>query len=192
MAQLIVSSLMSLDGYCAGPGGALDRLPMDAAFDAHNLELMRKAGTLLFGPTSFAMFRAFWPQVKPQDTQVSPAVREIARLMPAVGKLVVSDTLVLDGAGPWPEAEVVRRAQALARIRALKSSATRDLVIYGSPVLASDLLAQGLVDELYLLMGPVVLGTGVPTLRQGLPAPLKLLGASRLEGSDTVRLHYAA
>jgi dihydrofolate reductase len=191
MAQLIVSTLTSLDGYCAGSGGALDGLPMDDAFDAHNLDLMRRAGTLLFGPTSFAMFRAFWPKVDPLASDFSPAVREIARLMPLVGKLVVSDTLQLDTAGPWEETEVVRRAQALARIRELKAGASRDLVIYGSPVLASDLLAQGLVDELCLLVGHVVLGAGVRTLQQGLSAQLRLLDASRLEGSDTVRLRYA-
>ena len=191
MAKLIVSTLVSLDGYCAGPGGALERLPMDAAFDAHNLALMRRAGTLLFGPTTFAMFRAFWPQVDPQDAQVLPAVAEIARLMPAVGKWVVSDTLVRNDAEPWHETEVLRRAQAHARIRALKAGMGGDLLIYGSPVLASDLLAHGLVDELHLLMGHVVLGAGVPALQQGLPAPLKLLGTRRLDGSDTVHLHYA-
>ena len=35
MAKLVVSILSSLDGYCAGPGGALAELPMDAAFSAH-------------------------------------------------------------------------------------------------------------------------------------------------------------
>lgn len=191
MAKLIISTLCSLDGYCAGPGGVLDALPMDAAFDAHNLELMRHAGTVLFGANTFALFRDFWPQQNPQDPELSPAVREIARLIAAMDKLVVSDGLTPAEAGPWQEAEIVRRAQAPARIQALKASAARDLLIYGSPLLASDLLARGLVDELNLLIGPALLGAGLPALRQGLPAPLRLLDARRLDGSDTVRLRYA-
>lgn len=189
MAKLIISTLCSLDGYCAGPGGVLDALPMDAAFDAHNLKLMRHAGTLLFGATTFALFRDFWPQLNPLEA--SPAVREIGRLMAPMDKLVVSDGLTPADAGPWQETEVVRRAQAHARIQALKTSAARDLLIYGSPRLASDLLAQGLVDELNLLIGPVLLGEGLPALRTGLPAPLRLLDARRLDGSDTLRLRYA-
>lgn len=191
MAKLIISTLCSLDGYCAGPGGGLDALPLDAAFDAHNLELMRHAGTLLFGARTFALFRDFWPQQNPQDPGLSPTVREIARLIAPMGKLVVSDGLAPVDAGPWQETEIVRRVQAQARIQALKASAARDLLIYGSPLLASDLLARGLVDELNLLIGPVVLGEGLPALRTGLPAPLRLLDARRLDGSDTMRLRYA-
>ncbi|MCU7374596.1 dihydrofolate reductase family protein [Paucibacter sp. O1-1] len=191
MAKLIISTLCSLDGYCAGPGGVLDALPMDAAFDTHNLELMRHAGTLLFGATTFALFRDFWPQQSPQDPELSPAVREIARLIAPMGKLVVSDGLAPEDARPWHETEIVRRAQAHARIQALKASAAQDLLIYGSPLLASELLAQGLVDELNLLIGPVLLGEGLPALRTGLPAPLRLLDARRLDGSDTLRLRYA-
>ncbi len=191
MAKLIISTLCSLDGYCAGPGGVLDALPMDAAFDAHNLELMRHAGTLLFGATTFGLFRDFWPQQNPQNPALSAAVREIARLIAPMQKLVVSDGLAPADAGPWQEAKIVRRAHAQARIQALKASAARDLLIYGSPLLASDLLAQGLVDELNLLIGPVLLGAGLPALRKGLPAPLRLLDARRLDGSDTMRLRYA-
>jgi len=44
MAQLIVSQLISLDGYCAGPGGNPGVLAMDAAFNAYNLKRLRAAG----------------------------------------------------------------------------------------------------------------------------------------------------
>lgn len=191
MAKLIVSTLVSLDGYCAGPGGTLGGLPMDAAFDSHNLERLRSADTLLFGRTTFMMFQAFWPKVGQDDGTFSPTVREIARLIADVGKLVVSDTLVLDRAGPWGEAEPVRRAEAHARIRQLKAGSGRDLLIYGSPVLAGDLLAHGLVDELHLLEGHVLLGEGVRVFEPGVAASLTLIDARRLDGSDTVRLHYA-
>jgi len=191
MAKLVVSTLVSLDGHCAGAGGNLAAMPMDAAFDAHNLELMRSAGTLLFGRTTFCMFRSFWPNVAPDDEAVPPTVREIARLVAAAGKLVVSDTLAPDPAGPWAEAEHVRRGDAHARIRQLRARQDRDLLIYGSPVLASDLLAHGLVDELHLLMGNVVLGEGVPALQKAAARPLRLVGQQRLDGSDTVHLHYA-
>lgn len=191
MARLVISTLVSLDGFCAGPGGRLDGLPMDGAFDTHNLALMHSAGTLLFGRTTFGMFRSFWPNVAADDEAMSSTVREIARLVAVAGKLVVSDTLAPEPTGPWPEAEHVRRADAHARLRALKARPGADLLIYGSPVLASDLLAHGLADELHLLLAPVVLGEGVPAFQAPLPQPFRLLSQQRLEGSDTIHVHYA-
>lgn len=190
MAQLVFSNLISLDGYCAGPGGDLGRLPMDAVFDQHNVELLRSAGALLFGRVTFGMFQAFWPQVQ-QDPSAAPVLAEIAALTARIDKFVVSDTLRLPADAPWGEAEVVRRAQAPARIRALKAGARRDLLAFGSHLLMNDLLTQGLVDEVRLLVGNVVLGQGVRTFETGLPTALALIEARRLEGSDIVLLRYA-
>jgi dihydrofolate reductase len=190
MAKLIFSNLISLDGYCAGPGGDLSRLPMGPAFDEHNVELLRSAGTLLFGRITFGMFQAFWPQVQ-KDPSARAVLTEIAALTAKVHKLVVSGTLSLSADEPWGDTEVVRRAQAHARIGALKASAQRDLLAYGSHVLMNDLLRQGLVDEVRLLIGNVVLGEGVRTFEAGLTAPFVLIEEKRLAGSDLVMLRYA-
>jgi dihydrofolate reductase len=190
MAKLVFSNLISLDGYCAGPGGDLGRLPMGTVFDDHNLELLREAGTLLFGRITFGMFQGYWPRVR-KDPSAGPAQAEIADPTGRIHKLVVSDTLSLPADAPWGDAEVVRRAQAHARIRALKTSTGRDLLAYGSHVLMNDLLVHGLVDELRLLVGNVVLGEGVRTFETGLRAPLTLIEERRLAVSDIVLLRYA-
>lgn len=190
MAKLIVSNLVSLDGYCAGPGGNLGVLPMDAAFNAYNAERLRSAGTLLLGRTTFSMFSAYWPMVA-DDASASPVLRETARLNAAMNKVVVSDTVRLDAAAPWGNAEVVVRRQAHARIAKIKAGTQRDVLVFGSHVLWNDLLAHGLIDELHLLMGPVVLGGGVRAFEQGFAAPLRLTVERRLPGSDTVLLQYS-
>jgi dihydrofolate reductase len=190
MAKLIVSNLVSLDGYCAGPGGRLDALPMDGAFNEYNAERLRSAGTLLFGRTTFSMFSAYWPTVA-DDAGTPPLLREIARLNEAMNKVVVSDTIRLDDAPPpWCDAEVVVRRQAHARIAQLKASTQRDVLVFGSHVLWNDLLAHGLVDELHLLTGAVVLGDGVRAFELGFAGPLRLAAERRLAGSDTVLLQY--
>ena len=53
MRQVIVSNIMSLDGYYEGPGRNVMVLNMDEAFDAYNLERIRAAGTVLLGRSSF-------------------------------------------------------------------------------------------------------------------------------------------
>lgn len=189
MAKLIVSNLISLDGYCAGPHGNPAVLPMDAAFDAYNAERLRCAGTLLFGRLTFSMFSGYWPAVG-KDPAARPVLQEIARLNGALPKVVVSDTLQLDPTAPWGDSQVVRRAQAHARIAQIKQGSERDLLVFGSHVLWNDLLAQGLVDELHLLVGAVVLGAGVRAFERAIEAPLRLISQRRLEGSDTVLLQY--
>lgn len=189
MSKLIVSILSSLDGYCAGPGGTLAGLPMDAAFDVHNLDRMRHAGTLLFGATTFPMFEGYWPKVD-RGPGSDPVQREIAERVAAARKVLVSDHLRVRPDSPWADTEVVSRAQARTRIGQLKATPGPDLLIYGSHQLYNGLLAHGLVDELHLLMGNVLLGEGVPTFEPGLAQHWKLRGQSRLPGSDTVALHY--
>ena len=189
MAKLIVSILSSLDGYCAGPGGTLAGLPMDAAFGIHNLDCMRRAGTLLFGATTFPMFEAYWPNVD-RGPGSEPVQREIAERVAAARKLLVSDSLGVRPDSPWADTEVIRRAQARARIAQLKAAPGPDLLIFGSHLLYNGLLAHGLVDELHLLVGNVLLGEGVPTFEPGLAQRWLLLDQRRLPGSDTVALHY--
>jgi len=189
MAKLIVSILSSLDGYCAGPGGTLAGLPMDAAFGIHNLDCMRRAGTLLFGATTFPMFEAYWPNVD-RGAGSDPVQREIAERVAAAHKLLVSDRLGVRPDSPWAGTEVIPRAQAQARIAQLRAAPGPDLLIYGSHLLYNGLLAHGLVDELHLLVGNVLLGEGVPTFEPGLAQRWVLLDQRRLPRSDTVALHY--
>ncbi len=187
MAKLVVSILSSLDNYCAGPGGRLDGLPMGPAFGVHNLDLMRSAGTLLFGAVTYPMFEGYWPNV---DRGGDPVQGEIAERCDTSRKLIVSDRLVVAQSSPWADAEVVSRSRAHRRIAELKAEAGDDLLIFGSTVLFNDLLRHGLVDELHLLVGNVVLGGGVPTFQPGVTAPFRLLGQRRLPGSDIAALHY--
>ncbi|WP_425260978.1 dihydrofolate reductase family protein [Rubrivivax sp. RP6-9] len=190
MNKLVFSTLVSLDGYCAGPGGDLGGLPMGTAFDDHNLGLLRTAGTLIFGRVTFSLFQGFWPAVR-EDASAGPVLAEIAARMGQLDKLVVSDTLSLQAGASWGDTEVVRRAQAHARIRALKAGAGRDLLAYGSPSLMNDLLAQDLVDEVRLLVSNVVLGGGVRTFDARPQAALTLVEERRLPRSDIVLLRYA-
>lgn len=193
MRKLIVTNIVSVDGFFEGPGGNVLALPMDATFDNYNRDRLRAADILLLGRRTFEMFQGFWPGMA-ENPQATATHREISRLNGAMPKRVVSDTLAA-GQGPsgaWASTTtVVSRATAHAHIAELKRGGDKDILIFGSRTLWNDLLKAGLVDELHLMVGGVVLGGGTPAFDAGARAGLELLGVERWETSSNVLLKYA-
>ncbi|MDP8960080.1 MAG: dihydrofolate reductase family protein [Actinomycetota bacterium] len=77
MRKLIVSNLISVDGYASGPGGDVMALPFDKTFSDYNLELMRAADTLVSGARTYRGFVSYWPPVA--DDPASPRSSEPSR-----------------------------------------------------------------------------------------------------------------
>ena len=191
MRKLIVTVISTLDGYAAGDGGNVFVMPIDLGFDRYNLERMRVADTMLFGATSFRGARGYWPPLA-DDTSAPEVEREISRLHNTLNKVVISDTTRPEETSPWDaNTEVVRRGDAQARIAQLKDSDGGDIVCFGSLTTWNHLLAHGLVDELHILVGPGVIGSGMPTFSRPVGQELMLLDVRRLEDSKLVALQYA-
>jgi dihydrofolate reductase len=190
MAKLIVSNIVSLNGFVAGPGGNPGVLPMDQAFDAYNLERLRSAGTLVLGRKTFEMFRGFWPRMQ-HAADAPPVLREIARLNGAMPKLVVSDSLLIETGSPWSDAKVLRRQHAVAQLAKAKDESEKDLLVFGSRTLWNGLLAAGIVDELHLMIGNVVVAGGEAAFTEAVPHTLTLVAERRFAGSQNILLQYA-
>ena len=63
MSKVVVTNIISVDGYTEGPEGNVMVMPMDHAFDDYNAERMRSAGSILFGGTTYRGMVGFWPTV---------------------------------------------------------------------------------------------------------------------------------
>ena len=195
MRTVVVSNIVSLDGFFEGPGGSVMALNMDAAFDAYNLERIRAAGTVLLGRRSFEGFSSYWPRVAdaphdPLDRALSDDNRRLSRLYDPLPKIVVSDGFVVPADNPWHGVTtVVPRAAARDRVLAEKQHGTGDILVFASRTTWNGLLVQGLVDEIHLMVGPRPLAGGTPAFDR--PADLQLLDVRRFEGSDNVLLRYA-
>jgi dihydrofolate reductase len=189
VSRLIACNIMSLDGYYASAEGNPLVLPMDPAFDRYNLERLRAAGTLLLGANSYRMFMPFWP-AQASNPEAGDVHREFGTIYGRIPVTVVSDSLSTEDVAQWQkQTTIVRRADAAARVKDLKATTDGDILMFASSLTWNALLADGLVDEVHLVVGATVLGAGTPTFK----APVEAFGSvdvHPLGGSTNVVLRY--
>jgi len=190
MRKLIVCNIISLDGFFSGPRGNVMAMPFDHGFSEYNAERLRAADTLLLGRKSYEGFRSYWPAIAEDLNQ--PAIeREISRLNAAIEKVVISNSLTADEVEGWGPTRIVPRANAYSEVTALKQRRGREILIFGSHVLWNHLLANGLVDELHLMIGAGVVGEGMRAFEMRPPGPLRLLNTRSFGGSSLLLAQYA-
>ncbi len=185
MRKIIVSEMVSLDGFFAGPKGEIDWHVVDEEFNEYAISLLKKVDTILFGRITYQMFESYWPAAA-KDPLTSKSDREIARLINEAAKIVFSRTLEKVG---WQNVEQYKELIP-EEVAQLKRQPGKDMVIYGSGTIVSALTQAGLIDEYRFFVAPVVLGSG-KSLFTGLQDKLhlKLLKTKRFD-SGNVLLHY--
>lgn len=181
MAKLLYSAITSADGYIADRDGQFDWARPDAEVHAAVNDLLRPAGTYLYGRRMFEVMRA-WDD--PSFAEGAPEViADFSRLWRAADKIVYSSTLEAADTG---QTRLERHFDADA-VRELKETAHADLAIGGAG-LAAEAFTAGLVDEVHLFPAPVSVGGGtaaMPSFR----VDLELVGLRRF-ASGFAHLHY--
>ena len=162
MRKVIVNEWMTLDGVVQAPSYADEDVTGGFAhggwhasyFDDLSMnwviENVRGAGGFLLGRGTYETFAAHWPNA-PEDQQV------LAEPLNALPKYVASTTL--DEPLGWQNSRLLRGDIGEA-VSALKAADGQDLHVIGSPGLVPTLIARGLVDELRLMIDPLVIGGG--------------------------------
>ncbi len=189
MRKLIVSEFMSLDGVIQAPGGKDEDL--DGGFEhggwtmpywhddigANFFELIKDCDALLLGRRTYVTHaEAFEPM---------PAGDPFGDALNARRKYVVSKTL---GKPIWRNTTIIRD-NPIEAVRALKAEPGKNILTDGSSQLVHALLEHDLVDELHLLVYPIVLGKGKRVLPDGLHTTLSLKSAKPYP-TGVLGLHY--
>ncbi len=139
-------------------------------------ELMSGSDATLFGRQTYEEFAGYWPNADPSDPMTG--------VINGGRKYVVSNTLTQ---ASWENSSVIT-GDVVAELTKLKAD-TR-LGTTGSATLVRWLLEQGLVDELHLLLHPIVVGHGKKLFEDGGTVPLTLLSSTTFD-NGVLHLVYA-
>jgi dihydrofolate reductase len=186
MGRIVVTEFISLDGVVEDPGGSEDFKYGGWSFefqrgdegDAFKFEETRNSAAMLLGRKTYEGFAEAWPSRE----------GEFADLFNALPKYVVSSTLK----DPEWQNTTVLDGDLADEVGRLRDELDGDVVVHGSVQLAQALIAGDLVDELRLMVFPVVLGAGKRLF--GDPGEKKTLrlAASEAVGDGVLILTYAA
>ncbi|HJT59829.1 MAG TPA: dihydrofolate reductase family protein [Ktedonobacteraceae bacterium] len=181
MRKVFLFMMISLDGYFEGPNQDISWHNVDEEFNDFAIQQLDELDMLLFGRVTYEGMASFWPT--PFAKENDPIVAE---KMNTTSKIVVSKTLAQ---ADWQNTRLVKENVA-AEIAQLKQQPGKDIAIFGSSDLAVSLLQAGLLDEVRVIINPVILGNGKP-LFKGLDEPLKLkLLKTHQFQSGNVLLYY--
>jgi dihydrofolate reductase len=181
MRKIIVGSFITLDGVMQAAGGPEAGFEYggwsapyyDEALDTIAEKQKQPAKDLLLGRKTFEMFASFWPE----HEDIWPGVNDVT-------KYVMSSTLEKSD---WKNTVFLRNVE---DIKKLKKTEGSEIQVHGSGNLVQTLLKHELVDELWLLIHPLMLGTGKKLLDDGtIPSAFTLL-ESTATPSGVIAAHY--
>lgn len=182
MAKLIYVAITSLDGYVEDEQGQFGWARPDDEVHAFVNDLQRPMGTYLYGRRMYETMM-WWETIDTGPAQNAVA-RDYAELWRAADKIVYSRTLEeVSSARTRIERELDPDA-----VRALKRTAAADIAVGGAE-LAAHALAAGLVDEIHLLLNPVIVGGGKRALPDHVRTELELTGEHSFR-SGVVHIAY--
>jgi dihydrofolate reductase len=195
MRKVIVNEFMSLDGVAQAPGGADEDPSGGFAHGGWHMQYMEdelaqkwvlasivEAGGFLLGRRTYEIFAAYWPNA-PEEEQV------IAEPLNGKPKHVASRTLTEPL--QWQNSTLVEGDVATG-VRTLKQDDAGDLHVIGSTDLVRALIEHDLVDELRLMIDPLLLGGGKRIFRDdGLLRQLRLVDG-QVTGTGAILATYAS
>jgi len=182
-AKLIYFATQSLDGYIEDGQGKFDWSTPDDEVHRFVNDVLRPVGTYLYGRRMYETMQGWETQYGRESDP--PVAQDFARLWRAADKVVYSSTMKEVST---PKTRLERTFDARA-VREMKARAGHDLAM-GGHGLAAQTFRAGLIDEVHLLIAPIIVGGRKPALPDDVVLKLELIDQRRFERSSVAYLRY--
>lgn len=156
--------MVTFDGYFEGKDHDISWHHTDAEFNDFAIAQTGTVGTLLFGRKTYELMASYW---RSEEARTSDPI--VAKQMNEMPKVVFSKTLE---SADWENTKLVKE-HLKEEVEKLKKISENDIAVFGSSDLCVSLLKEGLLDELRLMINPVVIGEG-KTLFEGMKEKMEL------------------
>ena len=195
--RIVTFSWVTADGYFAGADGNLDWVVPDEEQARAAAEGISGFDTAVFGRRTYEMFEGVWRHAVVDELGTIPDPHQPERRSREHGTIAIALNTMAKLVFPrsmkdatWANSRLLRRLDP-SEIATMKAQPGKDLIVFGSGSIVSQLTQYGLIDEYQFAVCPVLLGSGQPLI-QGVSTRLRLdlLEAKRLPSSD-VMLRYA-
>lgn len=185
MRKLIIGMHSSLDGFVAGPKGEMNWIKVDAEMFDFVGTITQKADAALYGRVTYEMMQSYWPTAgDPPDA--SKHDKEHSAWYNRVPKVVLSTTMTQEGL----EKTTVISDNLTDNINKIKSQEGKDIMIFGSPRASHSLMNEGLIDEFWIFVNPVLLGQGIPLFKDITEITKLKFVESKTFSCGVIGLHY--
>jgi len=196
MRRIVMFNNVSADGYFSASDGNVDWVIQDPEIGKTAVEASAGTGAMLFGRRTYEQFESFWPKALDDSGtspdphghgQRSPEMRAIAVYINDATKIVFSKSRK---DVTWKNSRLLREFDPRV-IEALKREPGKDIMIFGSGSIVSQLSQHRLIDEYQFVVSPLLLGQGQSMIRD-MPQSVRLdlLGTTSYK-SGNVMLRYS-
>jgi dihydrofolate reductase len=187
MRKLRLHVQISIDGCIAGPNNEMDWLLWDDNFIKYLNEITESVDTIIMGRKMVDEFIPYWTEVmnkvmnKPDDPW-----NDFAKKMVEIPKVVFTKTLYKS---EWANTDIAT-GDLKDEITKLKNLDGGDIIVYGGASFDSSLIKEKLIDEFYLFVNPIIMGSGKTIFRDLKEIQKLTLIESKVFDCGLVLLHY--
>jgi dihydrofolate reductase len=191
--RIVTFNWVTADGYFAGPDGSLGWVVPDEEQAKAAVADLPDFDTVVFGRRTYELFEGFWRHVVVDASGAIPDPHHPGRRSPEHGAIAVAlkrMTKLVFSRGmkdaTWENSRVLHELDPR-EIETMKAQPGKNLIIFGSGSIVSQLTRHGLIDEYQFVVCPVVLGSGQSLIRDvSTPLRLDLLEARSLPSGDVI------
>ncbi len=185
MRKIVSSIIMSLDNFTANTAGDLRMFKVDEEFFDMSASLCDAADAALYGKGTYYIMQSYWPTAG-DAPNASAHDKQHSHWYNHVNKYVLSTTLQ---SAEVPNTTIIRE-NVVEELKKLKQKEGKNIQIFGSPGVVRSLTQEGLIDEYWIFVFPVIMGNGIPLFKDIKQQIDLTLVSGKLMTSGAAALHY--